>query len=192
MEYFHGHRAGKPAGSVCAGRRFDEVRSVKKAKWLKLLRNLDVSAACAALAVLVLNTLAAMVMRLVTEQPPIWPREVQVFCQVWLSFLGAGNRTAKRAALRWVKGEYAIWFWGGLVLCGLVIPFALNTANTPLFSTIACVLVLIGGCILRMLCVNSDDRQPLPGENLYYKRIQTDDKRIFQNPTWETGATITK
>ena len=109
-----------------------------------------------------------------------------------LSFLGAGNRTAKRAALRWIKGEYAIWFWGGLIACGLVIPFILNMSGSPLASTVACVLVLIGGCILRMLCVNSDDRQPLPGENLYYKRIQTEDKRVFQNPTWETGASVTK
>ena len=78
---------------------------MKKAKWLKLLRNLDVSAACAALAVLVLNTLAAMVMRLVTEQPPIWPREVQVFCQVWLSFLGAG--AALRYGMAAATGTFA-------------------------------------------------------------------------------------
>ena len=63
---------------------------MKKTKWLRRLCNVDLLIACAALAILVLNTLIAMVMRFAMEKPPIWPKEVQVFCQVWMAFLGAG------------------------------------------------------------------------------------------------------
>ena len=131
---------------------------MKKAKWLKLLRNLDVSAACAALAVLVLNTLAAMVMRLVTEQPPIWPREVQVFCQVWLSFLGAGAALAYAVDVAAVFilafllvqfGNYVSWFFGRLHVssASLGIPYKLIYGISPY----ACALMIVSYLLNRYL-----------------------------------------
>ena len=105
--------------------------------------------------------------------------EITILFVMILSFLGAGNRTQQRVAKRWIKGEYAGWFWIGMFLCGLLIPLCLNISGLELAGTIACVLVLCGGLLLRFLCVWSDDRQPLAGENRYYKRLQTDDTRIF-------------
>ena len=94
--------------------------------------------------------------------------ELTILLIMVLSFLGAGNRTQQRVAKRWVKGKTAPIFWIGMIGCGLVIPLLLNVSGIPGASTIASILVLCGGCLLRFLCVWSDDRQPLEGENRYY------------------------
>ena len=94
--------------------------------------------------------------------------ELTILLVMVLSFLGAGNRTQQRVAQRWVKGSYAGWFWIGMIGLGLVVPLLLNISGGDLAGTIACILVLCGGCLLRFLCVWSDDRQPLEGENRYY------------------------
>ncbi len=105
--------------------------------------------------------------------------ELTILLIMVLSFLGAGNRTQQRVAQRWVKGSMAGWFWIGMICCGLLIPLVLNISGNALAGTIACVLVLCGGCLLRFMCVWSDDRQPLPDENRYYFRLKTADKRLF-------------
>ncbi len=62
-----------------------------------------------------------------------------------------------------MKGSYAPAFWIGIVGCGLVLPFILYVGGHGVASeVIAPVLVLIGGCILRFLVVNTDDRAPIP------------------------------
>ena len=96
--------------------------------------------------------------------------ELTILLIMVLSFLGAGNRTQQRVAKRWVKGSTAPIFWIGMVGCGLVIPLIMNASGNALAGTIACILVLCGGCLLRFMCVWSDDRQPLEGENRYYFR----------------------
>ena len=98
--------------------------------------------------------------------------EITVLLIMVLSFLGAGNRTQQRVAQRWVKGKTAPIFWIGMILCGLVIPQICNITGNPAAGTVACILVLCGGCLLRFLCVWSDDRQPLEGENRYYFRMK--------------------
>ena len=105
--------------------------------------------------------------------------EITVLLIMVLSFLGAGNRTQQRVAQRWVKGSYAGWFWIGMVCIGLVIPQICNISGNAGLGTLACVLVLCGGCLLRFLCVWSDDRQPLPDENRYYFRQKTADTRFM-------------
>ena len=114
--------------------------------------------------------------------------ELGILLIMILSFLGAGNRTAKRVALRWVKGSYAFAFWGGMICFGLLFPLACYISGHAIAGVVAAVCVLIGGLLLRGLCVFSDDRQPLPGENRYYKRMQTKDTRMWDNPQWEIGA----
>ncbi len=110
---------------------------------------------------------------------------ILMFCEVCillimvLSFLGYGNRTQQRVAARWVKGSYAPFFWVGMIGCGLVIPLILDISGGEIAGIIANVLVLCGGLLLRFLCVWSDDRQPLPGENRYYYRLKTDDTRFM-------------
>lgn len=108
--------------------------------------------------------------------------ELAILLIMILSFLGAGNRTQQRVALRWVKGDYAGWFWIGMIGIGLVIPLICNISGNPAAGTVACILVLCGGCLLRFLCVWSDDRQPLPDENRYYYRLKTADSRF--TTTW--------
>lgn len=105
--------------------------------------------------------------------------ELSILLIMILSFLGAGNRTQQRVALRWVKGSYAPFFWVGMVGLGLVVPLLLDISGGALAGTVANVLVLCGGCLLRFLCVWSDDRQPLPDENRYYFRLKTADDRFM-------------
>ncbi|MBQ9043959.1 MAG: polysulfide reductase NrfD [Eggerthellaceae bacterium] len=105
--------------------------------------------------------------------------EITVLMIMVLSFLGAGNRTQQRVAKRWVKGSYAPTFWIGMVCIGLVIPLICNISGNPAAATVASILVLCGGCLLRFLCVWSDDRQPLPDENRYYFRLKTADPRFM-------------
>lgn len=104
--------------------------------------------------------------------------EITILLIMILSFLGAGNRTQQRVALRWVKGSYAPLFWVGMIGLGLVVPLLLNISGSAGAGVVASVLVLCGGCLLRFLCVWSDDRQPLEGENRYYSRLKTDDARF--------------
>ncbi len=99
--------------------------------------------------------------------------EIIVLLTMVLSFLGAGNVTAKKAAKRWVCGSYAPLFWIGMVLCGLLIPLALylGGGHGMASSVVAPVLVLCGGCLLRFMVVSTDDRAPLPGEERYMNRV---------------------
>ena len=105
--------------------------------------------------------------------------EITILLIMILSFLGAGNRTQARVATRWVKGSYAPIFWIGMIGLGLVVPLICNISGSEMLGVIASILVLCGGCLLRFLCVWSDDRQPLPDENRYYFRLKTADPRLF-------------
>ena len=114
--------------------------------------------------------------------------ELTILLVMVLSFLGAGNRTQQRVAQRWVKGSYAGWFWIGMIGLGLVIPLIMNASGNPAAGTISCILVLCGGCLLRFLCVWSDDRQPLEGENKYYfrqKHGDVDYSKLYVKPAKE-------
>ncbi len=104
--------------------------------------------------------------------------ELTILLIMVLSFLGAGNRTKQRVAQRWVKGSYAPVFWIGMIGLGLVVPLICNISGNPAAGTVACILVLCGGCLLRFLCVWSDDRQPLEGENRYYFRQKNADMKF--------------
>ncbi len=105
--------------------------------------------------------------------------EITVLMIMVLSFLGAGNRTQQRVAKRWVKGSYAPVFWIGMICLGLVVPLICNISGNEALGVLASILVLCGGCLLRFLCVWSDDRQPLPDENRYYYRLKASDTRFM-------------
>lgn len=113
--------------------------------------------------------------------------EIIVLLVMVLSFLGAGNKTANRVAHKWVHGAYAGYFWIGMIAIGLVIPEFLYifTAGSLGSTIIAPVMVLIGGLLLRFMVVNSDERAPLPGENLYYGRLVGDDAEFIHR--WVYG-----
>jgi polysulfide reductase chain C len=114
--------------------------------------------------------------------------EITVLMIMVLSFLGAGNRTQQRVAQRWVKGKTAPIFWLGMIGLGLVVPLLCNISGLDGLAFIACILVLCGGCLLRFLCVWSDDRQPLDGENKYYfrqKHADVDYSKLWVKPAKE-------
>ncbi len=117
--------------------------------------------------------------------------EATVLLTMILSFVGAGNVTAKKAALRWVKGSYAGWFWVGMIGCGLFVPFMCYTACgglTMAAELLGPLFVLFGGCLLRFLVVSTDDRAPLPGEERYYARSGKPDARFVTE--WTYGENL--
>ncbi len=101
--------------------------------------------------------------------------EMAVLLTMILSFLGAGNNVQNKVAHRWVHGSYAIGFWGGMICVGLGIPLLLNLFGSGVAThVVAPVLALCGGCLLRALCVYSDDRAEVPGEDDYFTRLYRD------------------
>lgn len=116
--------------------------------------------------------------------------EIVVLLVMILSFLGAGNKTQNAAAHRWVDGSWKYIFWVGMVCIGLVLPEVLyiGMEGTIASTVIAPICVLIGGLILRFLVVYSDDRQPLPGEKIYYGRLVGDDAEFLHK--WTYGKNI--
>ncbi len=116
--------------------------------------------------------------------------EIVVLLVMVLSYLGAGNKTANKAAHRWVTGSWAWLFWLGMVGIGLVIPelMYIFAAETVMSSVVAPILVLCGGLLLRFMVVYSDDRAPLPGEALYYGRLVGDDAEFLHK--WKYGENL--
>ena len=113
--------------------------------------------------------------------------ELIVLLTMVLSFLGAGNVTAKAAARRWVRGSYALPFWVGMVGLGLVVPLAMyiGGGHSAAAAVVAPILVLCGGCLLRFMVVNTDDRAEIPGENRYYDRVAKNDAEFIA--AWTYG-----
>ncbi|MEG0375338.1 MAG: NrfD/PsrC family molybdoenzyme membrane anchor subunit, partial [Raoultibacter sp.] len=112
--------------------------------------------------------------------------EITVLLIMVLSFLGAGNKTSKAVARRWVVGKTAPLFWIGMIGFGLVLPLVLYIGATgPAAEVVAPVLVLLGGLLLRYLCVYSDERAEIPGETRYYTRISKGDEQFVT--AWKDG-----
>lgn len=108
--------------------------------------------------------------------------EIVILLIMILSFLGAGNVTAKKIAVRWVKGSYAPFFWIGMIGLGLLVPLALYLTggiDSIGAGVVAPVLILCGGLLLRYLIVWSDERAPLPGEERFYSRVADNDREFL-------------
>ena len=112
--------------------------------------------------------------------------ELTVLLIMVLSFLGAGNKVAKAVAQRWVKGKTAPLFWIGMIGLGLVAPFLLYVfiPESILATVVAPTLVLCGGLLLRYLCVYSDERAEIPGEDRYYSRCASRDAEFISKWTY--------
>lgn len=78
---------------------------------------------------------------------------------------------ARKAAQRWLKGSYAVAFWGGLVAVGLVLPLLLYATDIFALHVVGALLIIVGGIVLRFLVVYSDDRRMLQGEQRYWDRL---------------------
>jgi protein NrfD len=100
----------------------------------------------------------------------------------------SSNLTAKKVGLRWLKGEFAGWFWGGMVVGGLALPYLLYGTDGVLSDLVAPVLVILAGLLLRFLMVYSDDRGMVPGEEDYYRHLPDKDEAFLH--TWEQGRNL--
>lgn len=112
--------------------------------------------------------------------------ELIVLLTMVLSFVGAGNNTAKAAAKRWVMGSYAVPFWVFMVGFGLLLPLILyiGGGHSIAATLVAPILVLCGGCLLRYMVVQTDDRAEIPGENRYYNRLAPKDAEFIARWTY--------
>lgn len=61
-----------------------------KNKLIHLLSNLDWAVTCIAMAVLIFVTFLGVIMRYFFNSPLVWTEEVQLWCFVWVVFLGGG------------------------------------------------------------------------------------------------------
>jgi polysulfide reductase chain C len=84
---------------------------------------------------------------------------------------GAGNKTARTVAIRWLKGQFALGFWVGVMVCGVVVPFVFFLSGGVVADTLAPILVVASGLLLRFLIVYSDDRTAIPGEERFWSRM---------------------
>ena len=79
-------------------------------------------------------------------------------------FLLRGERlqTSRGSVQLWVRGRLAAGFWGGVVVCGLLVPLVAESyqAAAPLLAT--CMLLgLTGGLVLRRIVLAAGIRRPL-------------------------------
>jgi polysulfide reductase chain C len=116
--------------------------------------------------------------------------EVVVLLVMTLSFLCAGNPAAKKAAAKWLKGSYAGFFWVGMMGLGLIIPELLYVFAPETIGglVIAPILVLAAGCLLRFLIIFTDERLALPGEELFYSKLPSNDALFIHK--WTKGQNI--
>ncbi|MDR3053007.1 MAG: polysulfide reductase NrfD [Coriobacteriales bacterium] len=102
--------------------------------------------------------------------------ELVVLLTYTLLMLGAGNVVAKNVALGWIKGSNAPLFWGGMIVCGLLLPFLFYQIGGMMATVIAPILVLAAGLLLRFMVIFADDRRSVPGEERYYSRLPKGDE----------------
>lgn len=71
---------------------------------VRVLKNLDLIIAGIALAVLILATFVGVIMRYVFSNPFTWMEEVQLWCFLWIVFLGSGAafRTGNHVAIEFI------------------------------------------------------------------------------------------
>ena len=99
-----------------------------KKSWVRILCNLDMLIATAALIILTLVTSAGVFKRYVMKDPILWQEEVSAFCQVWMIYMGASVafRSGSHVAIEMVIDalpERAQKFFGYLI--DLIVLFVL-------------------------------------------------------------------
>jgi len=105
--------------------------------------------------------------------------EIVVLLVYVLLQYGAGNVTARAVATKWLRGSFAVPFWGGMLLAALLIPFLSYMAGGVMATHVAPVLVLAGGLLLRFMIVYSDARRAIPGEERYWSRVPKGDEKFL-------------
>jgi polysulfide reductase chain C len=111
--------------------------------------------------------------------------EIVVLVVYVLMMYGAGNVTARQVAIKWIRGKFAIPFWGGMIVAGLLIPFCSYLTGGFMAEAVAPALVLAAGLLLRFLIVYSDARRAIPGEERYWSRVPKGDEAFLTAWTWK-------
>ena len=99
---------------------------------------------------------------------------------IWIKYSGATEREAL-AAQRWISGNFATPFKGGILLFGSIIPMVFIVLPSPYFVALGALMVLFGGILMRHLVVYSgEDRTWLPGEQKYRSRLPVGDEEFIR------------
>ncbi len=96
--------------------------------------------------------------------------------------------TAKAVAKRWLAGNTALIFWGGMIVVGLLCPLLCYLSGiTFLTAFLAPVLALAGGVLLRFLFVYNNDRRDIEGTSRYFDRLPSKDAE-FLHAAWNKDS----
>lgn len=94
------------------------------------------------------------------------------------------DETARSVARRWISGPFAPWFWAGIVVVGLALPFCAHAlAANPMLLAAAAAVSLGCDLLLRCLVLFSDDRPLLPGERAFRRTLPHGDETFLH--AWE-------
>jgi TRAP-type C4-dicarboxylate transport system permease small subunit len=93
---------------VFRGLRFWSFGVAMNYKRVEKFFNFDYVVSCSALAVLILVTFGAVIMRYFVNRPLIWGEEVQLFCIIFVVFFGAGAgfRTGSHVAIDFLVDRF--------------------------------------------------------------------------------------
>lgn len=110
---------------------------------------------------------------------------------VLLMFCAPASVDAKKVAEKWVRGSWAPIFWGGMLICGLVVPVIFNAyglaiGGSPLGNYVSPILVLCSGLLFRFMIIFSADRKLYAGEEKYYAQLIDHDQPFADY--WQPGA----
>lgn len=103
---------------------------------------------------------------------------------IWvLMMYSSSNTTAKAAAQRWLVGSWWPLFWIIMLGCGLLVPLWFYFLNIPILNTLAAIIAILGGLLLRFMIVLTNDRREIPGEARFWERSPKEDA-AFLKPVW--------
>jgi len=121
----------------------------------------------------VMNALPKLIAGLLGFQLLVWAG------YMWVKRSGTTQREAL-AVQRWINGDLASTFWGGIIFIGSALPLILVLLPVAFFQGGAAFLVLVGGLLLRLTVVRSgEDRTWLPGEEKYRSRLPLGDEAFL-------------
>lgn len=103
----------------------------------------------------------------------------------WLGYVvvkkSGGQAAETVAAQRWLKGDFSLWFKGGFLFVGTLVPLILLLSDSMNLRAAGAALTLFGGITMRMLVIyGGKDRTWLPGEVLYRSRLPKGDEAFIK------------
>jgi protein NrfD len=120
------------------------------------------------------KSLPVIVTGLLVFQLLIWP------AYLWIKRSGTTQRESL-AVQPWVKGEFSIQFWVGILLLGTLLPIVLTLLTGSTSQAIGAGMVMIGGLLIRLQVIRSGEyRTWLPGEEKFRSRLPHGDEAFLK------------